>query len=79
VGGGDFDMVERVSLQYLPTSDNFFDDNIFYRQIFPNEIGMKKKRSDNGNVDPDPDSIRSKAKRARLERAKERRQQAAEN
>ena len=33
MGGGDFEMVERVSFQYLLTSDNFYDDNIFYRQI----------------------------------------------
>lgn len=32
---------------------------------------------DKDNVEPDPDSIRSKAKRARLERAKRRRRQAA--
>ena len=75
MGGWDFEMVERVSFQYLLTSDIFYDDNIFYRQIFPNEIGTKNKRSDNGIVDPN--SIRSKAKRTRLERAKERRQQAA--
>ena len=49
-----------------------------YRQIFPNEICTKNKRMDNDDVEPDPDSVRSKAKRARLARAEERRQQAAE-
>ena len=55
-------------------------DNIISRMIFPNEFGTKKKRIDNdtGKIEPDPGSIRSKAKRARLARAEERRRQAAE-
>ena len=53
------------------------DNHIIYRQIFPNELCTKNKQMDKDNVEPDPDSIRSKAKRARLERAKRRRRQAA--
>lgn len=53
-------------------------DNIISRMIFPNEFGTKKKRTDNDKIEPDPGSIRSKAKRARLARAEERRRQAAE-
>ena len=50
--------------------------NIIYRQIFPNELGTKSKRMGNDNVEPDPGSIRSKAKRARLERAEVRQREA---
>ena len=46
--------------------------------IFPNEIGTKNKRMDNKKVEPDPGSIWSKAKRARLARAEEQQRQAAE-
>ena len=54
------------------------DNDIIDRMIFPNEIGTKNKRMDNEKVEPDPGSIRSKAKRARLARAEERQRQAAE-
>ena len=53
-------------------------DNIISRMIFPNEFGMKKKQTDNDKIEPDPGSIWSKAKRARLARAKEQQCQAAE-
>jgi hypothetical protein len=52
--------------------------NILHRQIFPNKPGLRNKRTENDNAEPDPDSIRSKAKRARLQRAKKRQRQAAE-
>ena len=69
-------MVERVSVfVYLGTRLTI----LISRIIFPNEFGMKKKRTDNHDkIEPDPGSIRSKAKRARLARAEERRRQAAE-
>lgn len=53
---------------------------MIYRKIFPNEFCTKSKQMDNDNVELDPDSIRSMAKRARLARAEERRlgQQATE-
>jgi hypothetical protein len=73
VGGRDFDMVEPVSCS-LPPSQIYY--NIFYRQIFPNELCTKKKQMETGNVELDPNSIRSMAKHARLERAEERRRQA---
>jgi hypothetical protein len=46
---------------------------ILYRQIFPDKPWTKNKGKENDNpAEPDPDSIRSKAKHARLERAKKR-------
>jgi hypothetical protein len=53
-------------------------DKILRRQFFPDQPGSKNKRTENDNAEPDPDSIRSKAKRARLQRAEKRRRQAAE-
>ena len=76
MGGGYFDMVEQVSLLFKTLNHNLYD-NIIYRNIFPNEPFTKNKRLDNKNVELDPASIRSKAKRARLARAEERRRQAA--
>ena len=76
MGGGGFGMVERVSvLVYLGTRLTI----LISRMIFPNKFGTKKKQTDNHDkIEPDPGSIRSKAKHARLARAEERRRQAAE-
>jgi hypothetical protein len=64
MGSGDFDMVEPVCFQlvYLVTYIIiFFTGKFFLTNLV---------RTENDNTEPDPDSIRSKAKWAHLERAR---------